>query len=85
MAEAEVEELLSDFNNVYEIIVNEEDLTQEEKLDKLKLYYYTVVRNIAKEFKFLNNLNSLVKEQDSKGFNDVLLINFVEFVKDHYD
>lgn len=85
LAEDEAEELLTDFNKVYEIIVNEEDLTQEEKLDKLKLYYYTVVRNITREFKFLNKLNALVKEQDSEGFNDVLLINFMEFVKDHYD
>lgn len=85
LAEAESEELLEDFNKVYGIIVNEEDLTQEEKLDKLKAYYYTVVRNIAKEFKFLNNLNDLIKEQDSEGYNDVLLINFMEFVKSHYD
>ena len=84
LAEAEAEELLEDFNKVYGIIVNEEDLTQEEKLDKLKAYYYTVVRNIAKEFKFLNKLNEMIKEQDSEGYNDVLLINFIEFVKDHY-
>jgi len=85
LAEIEAEELLEDFNKVYGIIVNEVDLTQEEKLDKLKAYYYTVVRNIAKEFKFLNKLNEMIKEQDLEGYNDVLLINFIEFVKDHYD
>lgn len=49
------------------------------------LLLYTVVRNIAKKFKFLNNLNSLIKEQDSEGFNDVLLIEFNEFINSHYD
>jgi len=85
IAEVEAEELLADFSKVYDIIINDNDLTQEEKLDKLKAYYYTVVRNIAKEVKFLNNLNDLIKEQDSEGFNDVLLIDFYEFVKVHYD
>ena len=85
LAKTESEELLEDFTKVYGIIVNDNELTQEEKLDKLKAYYYTVVRNIAKEIKFLNNLNSLIKEQDSEGFNDVLLIEFNDFVKRHYD
>lgn len=83
--ENEAEELLADFNKVYEIIFNDSSLSHEEKLDKLKAYYYTVVRNIAKEVKFLNNLNGLIKEQDSEGFNDVLLIDFYDFVKVHYD
>ena len=83
--EAESEELLSDFKNVYDIIINDSSLTHEEKLDKLKAYYYTVVRNIAKEVTFLNNLNELIKEQDSEGFNDVLLIDFNEYIKRFYD
>lgn len=83
--EIESEKLLEDFSSTYEIIANDSNLTSEEKLDKLKAYYYTVVRNMAKEIRFLNNLNALIKEQDSEGFNDVLLINFNEFVKNHYD
>ena len=81
----ESEELLEDFSKVYDIIINDSSLSHEEKLDKLKAYYYTVVRNIPKEIKFLNNLNGLIKEQDSEGFNDVLLIEFNEFVNSHYD
>lgn len=85
IAEVEAEDLLNDFNKVYEIIVNDIDLTQKEKLDNLKAYYLTVVRDMAKEVKFLNNLNSLIKEQDSEGYTDVLLIDFNEYVKQFYD
>ncbi len=84
LLEVESEELLNDFKNVYELIVNDNDLTQKEKLDKLKAYYFNVVRNVAKEIKFLNNLNGLIKEQDSEGFNDVLLIEFNEYIKRFY-
>ena len=85
IAEAEAEELLTDFSKVYDIIINDSSLNHDEKLDKLKAYYFTSVRNVAKEIKFLNNLNSLIKEQDSEGFNDVLLIDFHEYIKQFYD
>ena len=44
-----------DFNNVYETIFHDTSLTETVKLERLKAYYLTVVRDIGKEDKFLNN------------------------------
>ena len=40
---------------------------------------------MAKEVKFLANVYGLIKEQDSEGFNDVLLIDFHEYIKQFYN
>lgn len=85
LAEAEAEELLLDFTKFYDVVINDSSLNHEEKLDKLKAYYLTVVRDMAKEVKFLANVYGLIKEQDSEGFNDVLLIDFHEYIKQFYN
>ena len=68
LAEAEAEKLIVNFNKFYETIVNDSDLTSEEKLKQLKAYYFTSVRNMFKEVKFLNNLQLILK---------IMLSNFI--------
>ena len=84
LASAETEDMLEDFNIFYDVVINDTSLNQEDKLTKLKAYYLTTVRNITKEFKFLNNLNSMIKEQDSEGYTDILLTDFYSYVKQFY-
>lgn len=85
LAEAEAEKLIANFNGFYETIANDTDLTSEEKLKQLKAYYFTSVRNMFKEVKFLNNLHELIKqqEQEEEGI-DVILIDFEDYVKQFY-
>ena len=40
---------------------------------------------MAKEVRFLNNINELLKEQDSEGYTDVLLIDFYDYIKQFYN
>ena len=85
LAEAEAKRLIANFNGFYETIINDTDLTSEEKLKQLKAYYFTSVRNMFKEVKFLNNLHEMIKqqEQEEEGI-DVILIDFEDYVKQFY-
>lgn len=81
----DVDFFINNFQSVFLMVLNEGSLTAEEKLDKLKVYYLTVVRNIEKEFKFLNCLHKAINEGlDSEDGVETILIDLETYVKQFY-
>lgn len=86
LASEDVDYFINNFKSVFLMVLNEGSLTSEEKLDKLKAYYLTVVRNIEKEFKFLNCLHEAINEGlDSEEGAEAILIDLEAYVKKFYE
>ena len=85
LAAEDVDYFINNFETVFFMVLNSGSLTSEEKLAKLKAYYLTVVRNIEKEFKFLNYLHEVITEGfDSEEGTEVILLDLEAYVKQFY-
>ncbi|MBR2808687.1 MAG: hypothetical protein IKE33_00440, partial [Erysipelotrichaceae bacterium] len=85
LASEDVDFFINNFQSVLFMVLNEGSLTSEEKLDKLKAYYFTFVRNIEKEFKFLNCLHKAINDGlDSDEGAEAILIDLEAYVKQFY-